>query len=171
MNKLLRLVLAICFSLTAEGLFAQPTADFTATPLAGCAPHVVYFTSTSTGNPTSYLWNFGNGFTSVLQNPSTTYLTAGSYTVTLTVTNASGSNTKTMTSYITVYPNPTVAFTANDTASCPPLAVQFTDGSKYSRKRNLSLELWRRQPVFFPSKSKSPLPQLRQLQCSTHCNK
>jgi len=96
MNKLLRLVLAICFSLTAEGLLAQPTADFTATPLAGCAPHVVYFTNTSTGNPTSYLWDFGNGFTSVLQNPSTTYLTAGNYTVTLTVTNASGSNTKTI---------------------------------------------------------------------------
>jgi gliding motility-associated-like protein len=129
MNKLLRLVLAICFSLTAEGLLAQPTADFTATPLAGCAPHVVYFTNTSTGNPTSYLWDFGNGFTSVLQNPSTTYLTAGSYTVTLTVTNASGSNTKTMTSYITVYPNPTVAFTVSDTTSCPPLAVQFTDNS------------------------------------------
>jgi len=34
-----------------------------------------------------------------------------------------------MTSYITVYPNPTVAFTVSDTTSCPPLAVQFTDNS------------------------------------------
>jgi gliding motility-associated-like protein len=49
--------------------------------------------------------------------------------VSLTVTNASGSNTKTVTAYITVYSAPTVNFTVNDTAGCPPHAVTFTDQS------------------------------------------
>ena len=67
-----------------------PVASFTANPVIGCVPHVVYFASTATGNPTSYYWTFGNGVTSTLPNPSTTYLNPGQYTVSLTVSNASG---------------------------------------------------------------------------------
>ncbi|HUC80323.1 MAG TPA: PKD domain-containing protein, partial [Flavisolibacter sp.] len=62
--------------------FAQaPTANFTAAQTEGCAPIIVSFQDLSTGNPTSWLWNFGNGTTSTLQNPSTTYFTPGNYTV------------------------------------------------------------------------------------------
>ena len=50
----------------------------------------VQFTNTSTGNLVSYLWNFGNGDTSVQQNPSVTYSNSGSYTVSLTVTSSNG---------------------------------------------------------------------------------
>ena len=39
---------------------------------------------------TSWLWDFGDGQTSTLQNPSHVYATPGSYTVTLTVTNSDG---------------------------------------------------------------------------------
>jgi len=110
-------------------LWGQPVANFTATPLVGCAPLVVQFTDQSTGNPTNWQWNLGNSATSVLQNPSTTYTTPGTYTVTLTVSNASGSNTLTQTAYITVYPNPIVDFNATPTAGCPPLSTVFNNSS------------------------------------------
>src|SRR6185503_4444788 len=85
---------------------AQPIANFSASTTSGCSPIVVNFTDLSTGSPTSWSWDLGNGTTSTLQNPSTTYVTAGTYTVKLTATNASGSNTKTVTSYITVLASP-----------------------------------------------------------------
>jgi gliding motility-associated-like protein len=107
---------------------AQPTANFTASSTSGCSPIVVNFTDLSTGSPTSWSWDLGNGTTSTLQNPSTTYVTAGTYTVKLTATNSGGSNTKTVTGYITVLASPTVSFTANDTiASCPPQTITFTN--------------------------------------------
>jgi PKD repeat protein len=51
-----------------------------------------YFTSTSTGSPTSYLWSFGDGNTSTQQNPTYSYATGGTYQVCLTATNANGSD-------------------------------------------------------------------------------
>ncbi|MEI8278656.1 MAG: PKD domain-containing protein [Bacteroidota bacterium] len=107
--------------------YAQPVANFTANFIAGCAPLVVQFTNTSSGNPTSYQWDLGNSTLSTLQNPSTSYTSPGTYTVTLTVSNGQGSNTKTITNYITVYPNPQVDFMVNDTLGCAPLGVSFTN--------------------------------------------
>jgi PKD repeat protein len=52
----------------------------------------VTFTDTSTNTPTSWLWDFGDGNTSTLQNPVHTYAADGSYTVNLTATNADGSD-------------------------------------------------------------------------------
>jgi len=107
---------------------AQPVADFSATITTGCAPILVQFNDLSTGNPTSWQWNLGNSTTSNLQNPSTTYFNPGTYTVTLTVSNASGSDTKTMVGYITVVAPPDVQFAADDSSiSCSPKTVQFTD--------------------------------------------
>ncbi len=51
-----------------------PVANFTANTQAGCSPLVVNFQDQSTNNPTSWNWNFGNGNTSTLQNPTATYL-------------------------------------------------------------------------------------------------
>jgi len=53
----------------------------------------VTFTDTTVNDPTSWLWDFGDGNTSTLQNPVHTYDTAGSYTVTMTATNECGSDT------------------------------------------------------------------------------
>ena len=106
-----------------------PVANFTASPLAGCAPLVVQFQDLSSGTPTSWSWDFGNGNTSAKQNPAATYLVSGSYTVTLTVKNANGTNTLTRTQYITVYEAPTINFIASQTTGCFPLNVQFTDNS------------------------------------------
>lgn len=109
-------------------LFAQiPSANFTASPLSGCSPLIVNFRDQSTGGPTSWSWDLGNGNISTQQNPSATYFTPGTYTVKLTATNASGSNTLTRTQLITVYALPTVNFSANIQAGCFPLHVQFTD--------------------------------------------
>jgi PKD repeat protein len=79
-----------------------PTANFTANRTSGNVLLSVSFTDTSTGSPISWSWTFGDGGTSTLQNPSHQYTDAGIYTVALTATNSSGSNTKTITNYITV---------------------------------------------------------------------
>ncbi|MFH1005294.1 MAG: PKD domain-containing protein [Bacteroidota bacterium] len=51
----------------------------------------VSFTDASTGNPTSWVWNFGDGNTSALQNPTYQYAGIGTYSVCLTITTGSGS--------------------------------------------------------------------------------
>lgn len=69
-------------------------ADFTATPTFGAIPLSVQFTDTSTSNGviTEWLWDFGDGQTSTEQNPSHDYIAIGAYTVTLTVTDSTGSD-------------------------------------------------------------------------------
>lgn len=120
-------VLGFLLVITASVKAQAPVANFTGSPQAGCSPLIVNFQDLSTGNATSWNWNFGNGNTSVLQNPSASYFTPGTYTVTLTVSNASGSNTLTRTQYISVYEPPTVDFSASPRSGCFPLRVQFTD--------------------------------------------
>jgi PKD repeat protein len=75
-----------------------PTANFSFAPPNPVMGNAVQFTDTSTGTPTSWAWNFGDpasggSNTSAAQNPSHTFAAAGSYNVSLTATNASGSNT------------------------------------------------------------------------------
>jgi PKD repeat protein len=79
-----------------------PVADFTGNPTSGEAPLTVSFTDQSSNSPTSWSWDFGDGGTSTAQNPSHQYGSAGTYTVSLTATNACGSDVETKTDYITV---------------------------------------------------------------------
>jgi len=90
-------LLAACGSST-----EPPTADFGAHPTSGVVPLTVQFTDQSTGEITSWAWDFGDGNTSTVQNPSHTYATLGNYTVSLTVTNSGGSDTETRTDYIRI---------------------------------------------------------------------
>ena len=106
---------------------AGPTADFSGTPTSGCTPLTVNFTDLSSGEITSWSWNFGDGGTSSAQNPSHTYVTAGDYTVSLTVTDASGSDTEVKTGYIHVYDAPVADFVGAPTSGGAPLIVNFTD--------------------------------------------
>ena len=80
----------------------KPVAEFSATPTSGKASLNVKFTDTSTGTPAAWKWDFGDGSKSFLQNPVHKYSKAGTYTVSLTVKNAQGSNTKTISGYIVV---------------------------------------------------------------------
>jgi len=89
---------------------AAPVANFSASPTSGRAPLAVTFTNSSSGNVTSYSWNFGDGRTSTGQNPVHTYATAGTYSVILTATGPGGTNTKTQTGYITVSSGPVAAY-------------------------------------------------------------
>ncbi len=81
-----------------------PVADFQADQTHVCAGTTVNFTDLSSNSPTSWSWTFNGGTpsSSTSQNPSVTYNTAGTYDVTLSVTNGAGSDSKTITTYITV---------------------------------------------------------------------
>lgn len=80
----------------------NPVAGFTAAPISGNAPLQVTFTDTSTGSPTDWNWDFGDGVNSKQKDPKHTYSKAGKYTVILTVSNGAGSNTAAKPKYITV---------------------------------------------------------------------
>ncbi len=81
-----------------------PVAEFSATPTSVGTSSPVQFTDLSTNTPTSWSWTFQGGTpaTSTVKNPSVTYATVGTYSVSLTASNSAGSNTKTKTAYITV---------------------------------------------------------------------
>ncbi len=108
---------------------APVIADFSGTPTTLCQGSTVQFTDLTIGAPTSWYWVFGDGQTSLLQNPSHTYNVAGNFTVSLTATKAGYSNTKTKTNYITV--NPSVPVTVSVSQSppgsiCQGASVTFT---------------------------------------------
>jgi PKD repeat protein len=85
-----------------------PTADFTGNPTTVMVGNTVTFTDQSSHSPTSWSWTFEGGTpaASTLQNPVVTYNTLGSFDVTLTATNALGSDTTTKVNFITVTDQP-----------------------------------------------------------------
>lgn len=84
-----------------------------------CLGDATAFTLTTSDPVTSITWNFGDGNTSTLENPTNTYATAGTYTVSVTATTAS--ETKTETKEITIYQTPTAnATTSFEVCSTTP---------------------------------------------------
>jgi YVTN family beta-propeller protein len=79
-----------------------PDAHFRINPTQGLVPLTVQFTDKTTGVPTSWYWDFGDGTDSTLQNPVHSYNTAGIYTPILAASNNYGTSTKTSTVPITV---------------------------------------------------------------------
>ena len=73
------------------------TANFSFTPSSPSAGQTIQFTDTSTGGPTSWSWDFGDGFSSTAQSPTHAFATAGAFPVTLTASNSGGSNATTKT--------------------------------------------------------------------------
>lgn len=114
----------LCFNSIASG---QLVANFSADPTTGCAPLLVRFTDNSTGNPTSWNWDLGNGTFSTQKNPVTTYTVGGIYTVKLTVGNGSTTNSISKNQYITVYDKPAVKFSVTDSIDCIPFTTSFKD--------------------------------------------
>jgi PKD repeat protein len=131
----LSLMMLMMLSLLAAPVSAAAAlqASFTADPTSGNAPLVVLFKSTSTGNPSVYNWNFGDGGTSRNANPSHTYLKPGQYTVTLTITK--GSLSSTASKVISVpgtdpsTQHPRAHFTVDLRSGKVPLTVHFIDKS------------------------------------------
>ena len=93
-----------------------PNADFSANPTRGNTPLSVAFTDRSTGHPTSWNWNFGDGKGSTEQNPVHTYWTSGEFTVTLTASNEYGTSDTSKAYFIHVIPPLTAKFVADPKA-------------------------------------------------------
>jgi gliding motility-associated-like protein len=103
-------------------------ADFSVNNTITCAGQSVNFTDLSILTPSSWSWDFGDGSpVSTSQNPSHTYNTAGTFTVTMIAMLPGCNETVTKVNLITVNPNPTTTFSADATDTCSaPFLVNFT---------------------------------------------
>ena len=107
-----------------------PTPDFTATPTSGPSSLAVQFTDTSTEQPTSWSWDFGDGTAlSTQQNPLHTYTTPGTYTVALTATNEAGAATETKSNFVEVFTPVVAGFSRTPSSGTVPFVVTFTNTS------------------------------------------
>jgi PKD repeat protein len=107
-----------------------PDADFEADIVQGNYPLTIHFSDASFGNVSSWLWTFGDESTSTEKNPTHTYATAGSFTVSLTVTGVGGTDTEIKSDFITVtVPPPVAAFTCDQTSGNMPFTVVFINNS------------------------------------------
>ncbi|MGB1031447.1 MAG: lysyl oxidase family protein, partial [Flavobacteriales bacterium] len=105
-----------------QSLVAADFADFAADAMTVCQGETVNFTDLSTGSPTAWSWSFPGASPSsaVTQNASATYNTPGSYAVTITVTNAEGTDSESKDAFITVLEGSNwYADTDNDTYGDP----------------------------------------------------
>jgi PKD repeat protein len=124
LRKLLFTIILSCLFIGLAA--ASPTAYFSYDIGTGGAPLTVAFSDLSTGGTvSSWSWDFGDGNTSTLQNPTHTYVTVGTYTVTLTING--GVSTATGYHVITVTTIPTANFAMSTTSGIIPLTVNFTD--------------------------------------------
>ena len=100
-----------------NGFFSQVNASFNSDVVVGCSPLVVNFTNTSS-NSISYYWDFNNGSTSILNNPSVTFVNPGFYSIKLVAYGATGSDSITFVDYIHVLDKPIASFSYNIQSSC-----------------------------------------------------
>ena len=106
--------------------------DFTPSTTFGCEPLTVQFTdnSTSLNNITNWLWDFGDGITSMQENPSHTYTSFGNYSVTLTVNTSQGcAETLVMSNLISIGTPPVLSFAVSDSTPCLNQLISFTNTS------------------------------------------
>ena len=107
-------------------LILKPAALFTHTIIStGCGTLQVQFTDTSKGFVNAWQWDFGNGATSILQNPSYTYTSPGTYSVTLIVHNTGGCADTITKGGIIIVPGPIGTFSFSPATGCVPLIVTF----------------------------------------------
>jgi len=117
-----------------EILAIPPIVDFSYDPPEGCMPLTVTFTNLSQfADPNSYLWDFGDGATSTMANPTHTYFQAGVYSVSLSASNITGQTvTEGKAGIIEVFPLPRADF------EIKPLLVYIPGGIMFTR--NLSFD-------------------------------
>lgn len=95
--------------------------------------------TTHTPRPANYLWDFGDGNTSTLANPSHTYTRPGKFTVSLNFKNGYCDSTLSRELYIHVVDAPKPGFTVSDTFGCAPFQVSIGDTSWHNVQ---SKEYW-----------------------------
>lgn len=132
-NVVLQVNTANCFGIDTVPVTVdpKPTAGFTKDTLSGCSPLVVNFSNTSIG-ATTYLWDFGDGTTSNLTDPSHSYSNNSGldtiYTIRLISQTAFGC-ADTTAQQVTVFFNPNAAFNTSSTIGCGPFTTNFTNTS------------------------------------------
>lgn len=106
-----------------------PYLEFAAFPLSGCAPLSVAFQNMS--DPGNSIWTFGDGGISAVTNPVHTFMNAGDYSVSLTLTSAQGcENTVIIPDYIKIFPDPVADFSTTSASVDDDWAtIFFTDNS------------------------------------------
>ena len=87
------------------GTETPPIAKFSTNITSGKVPLTVNFSEESSGNPSHFLWDFGDGTTSAEKNPVHTYTRTGDFTVTLSVTNENGLHHNSQTDLIHTIPD------------------------------------------------------------------
>lgn len=119
------------FTLANYVQLVPPVAAFGGAPVTGCVPLNVGFTdlsSTTFGSVVGWEWTFGDGGSSILQHPSTTYGASGTYTVTLVVHTSGGcTDTLVMPAYVQVGDDPLADFVGSPDTVCYDETVSFTD--------------------------------------------
>ncbi len=113
-------------------VYAPITTDFVGTPTDIYSGDTVTFTDLSSGTVTTWLWDFGDGTHSGLQNPTHVYTGAGmNYTVNLSASSPIGTKNESKVDYIRVYNSsyPKADFTGTPTTGSPSLLVTFTSQS------------------------------------------
>lgn len=116
----------------------MPIVNFSVVQDSGCAPYTAQFVNLSTGAST-FLWKFGNGDSSLLNNPTTTYTQGGFFSVTLTATSPYGCQLSQTKNQIVRVFAPDASFTAAPRIGCPGMTVQFTHNGSST---NISSYLW-----------------------------
>lgn len=125
LKKLLPILLLL---LSTQTVCGQLLCRFTVSDTAGCSPLIIHFTDSSTGNPTSWYWDFGNGDTSNLQNPVDSFIDSGTYHIFLRISNSNSTDSQYLS--IHIFPKPILSFAPSSTfAQCPPFPVQYTNTS------------------------------------------
>ena len=122
-------LLGVAPTYSGSGSVSPSVPSFTAAPLIGPVGGTVQFTDNSTGTIDSRVLNFGDGTSSTAISPSHVYASAGTFTPSLTTTNASGSNTQTRSGYIQTVAAPVASFVGSPLSGPIPLTVQFADAS------------------------------------------
>ncbi|HTO01295.1 MAG TPA: PKD domain-containing protein [Microthrixaceae bacterium] len=128
----------------------SPSASFSVSPSTGPEPLPVTFDGSASADPdgsiVNYTWNFGDGTTATGVSTSKTFGNAGTYIVSLTVTDNRGSSTTT-TRTVTVTPGqpnqlPTASFTASLTSGQAPLAVGFNASASNDPDGSIASYAW-----------------------------
>ncbi|MEY3238209.1 MAG: hypothetical protein RI883_2310 [Bacteroidota bacterium] len=137
-------------------IYREPSLNFRVEPGPRCVPALVQFTDLSVADsPISYFWDFGDGGTSTLQNPSHLYTSVGSYSVSLNITTAEGCiDTLFMMQQdlVTIHPSPTSIFNvdpiqtdichaeitfADQSSGATSIFYWFDDSTYFSNEANL----------------------------------
>ena len=135
-----------------------PVAAFIATtPTAGCkAPFTVSFQDKTTPGATSWSWNFGDGTTSNLQNPTHTYTSVDTFDVTLTASSSVGcSSTVTQKQFVTITP-PTMQLSGVSAEGCVNTAI--SPRAIIVAPDGIATYLWSAPAANAPNTSTSPNP-------------